>query len=79
MFRLASREHKGPRIAARGRVVRKEWGASNHSGIAARFSSYRFFPRGRVVCHRQIVRVQPAASVDDRPAMAATIANYRLS
>ena len=34
--------------------------------------------RGRVECHGQIIRVQPAASVEERPAMAATIANYRL-
>ena len=35
-------------------------------------------PSGRVLCHGQIVRVQPATSVEDRAALAATIANYQL-
>ena len=35
-------------------------------------------PRGRVMCHGRIVRVQPLASAGNRPTLAATIANYRL-
>ena len=33
---------------------------------------------GRVMCHGRIVRVASAATPDEPPAMAATIANYRL-
>ena len=35
-------------------------------------------PHGGVVCHGRIVRLQPPASAEGRPALAATIANYRL-
>ena len=42
MFRLSETGQTGPRVAARGRVVRSERQSNGNVGVAVRFSSHRF-------------------------------------
>ncbi len=42
VFRLSATGHTGPRVAARGRVVRWERQSNQSVGIAVQFSSHRF-------------------------------------
>jgi len=42
VFRLSETGHTGPRVAARGRVVRSERQSNGNVGIAVRFRSHRF-------------------------------------
>ena len=42
VFRISETGHTGPRVAARGRVVRSERQSNGNVGIAVQFSSHRF-------------------------------------
>jgi len=42
VFRLSETGHTGPRVAARGRVVRSERRSNENVGIAVQFSGHRF-------------------------------------